>query len=161
VASLLFSQFLASRLLSTAFLGGAYVVGGAGVLAYLVTFPGVFGTTFAPQAAPLLWVWWHCTFPLAVIVALYFDREKKYTREKHTARLWVGGVAPVRGEGAGIVYDKRGDILTDQHVVSGANSIMVTFPSGRKAPAKLVGSDTGADLAVQRHLRQQQSAPVS
>jgi putative serine protease PepD len=57
---------------------------------------------------------------------------------------------PTRGEGAGIVYDKRGDILTDEHVVAGANSITVTFPNGRKAPAKVVGSDTGADLAVIR-----------
>ncbi len=60
------------------------------------------------------------------------------------------GQGPTRGEGAGIVYDKRGDILTDQHVVSGANSITVTFADGHKAPAKLVGSDTGADLAVIR-----------
>jgi putative serine protease PepD len=60
------------------------------------------------------------------------------------------GQGPTRGEGAGIVYDKRGDILTDQHVVAGANSITVTFPSGHKVSAKLVGSDTGADLAVIR-----------
>jgi putative serine protease PepD len=60
------------------------------------------------------------------------------------------GQAPTRGEGAGMVYDKRGDILTDQHVVAGANSITVTFPNGRKAPARVVGSDTGADLAVIR-----------
>ncbi len=54
------------------------------------------------------------------------------------------------GEGAGVVYDKRGDIVTDEHVVSGAQSITVTFPNGTKAKARLVGSDTGADLAVIR-----------
>jgi putative serine protease PepD len=54
------------------------------------------------------------------------------------------------GEGAGVVFDKQGDILTDQHVVSGASSITVNFPDGTKAPATLVGSDTGADLAVIR-----------
>ena len=52
------------------------------------------------------------------------------------------------GEGAGVVYDKKGDILTDEHVVSGAAQITVNFPDGTKAPAKVVGSDTGADLAV-------------
>jgi len=52
------------------------------------------------------------------------------------------------GEGAGVVFDKKGDILTDQHVVSGASSITVNFPDGTKAPATVVGSDTGADLAV-------------
>jgi putative serine protease PepD len=55
-----------------------------------------------------------------------------------------------QGEGAGVVFDKKGDILTDQHVVSGANQITVKFPSGRKASARIVGSDTGADLAVIR-----------
>ncbi|HTU86571.1 MAG TPA: trypsin-like peptidase domain-containing protein [Solirubrobacteraceae bacterium] len=54
------------------------------------------------------------------------------------------------GEGAGVVYDKNGDIITDEHVVSGATSITVTFPNGVKAPASLVGSDTGDDVAVIR-----------
>jgi putative serine protease PepD len=54
------------------------------------------------------------------------------------------------GEGAGVVYDKQGDIITDEHVVSGANSITVTFPDGVKASATLVGSDTGDDVAVIR-----------
>src|SRR5580704_17139690 len=54
------------------------------------------------------------------------------------------------GEGAGVVFDKKGDILTDEHVVSGASKITVNFPDGTKAPATLVGSDTGADLAVIR-----------
>ncbi len=52
------------------------------------------------------------------------------------------------GEGAGVVFDKRGYIVTDEHVVSGAQSITVTFPDGFKTKARLVGSDTGADLAV-------------
>jgi putative serine protease PepD len=56
----------------------------------------------------------------------------------------------VEGEGAGVVYDKRGDIVTDEHVVSGAQSITVTFPDGTKAKAHVVGADTGADLAVIR-----------
>jgi putative serine protease PepD len=54
------------------------------------------------------------------------------------------------GEGAGVVFDKKGDILTDQHVVSGANKLTVTFSDGSTAPASIVGSDTGADLAVIR-----------
>jgi putative serine protease PepD len=54
------------------------------------------------------------------------------------------------GEGSGVVFDKKGDILTDQHVVSGANKVIVTFSDGSTAPATIVGSDTGADLAVIR-----------
>ena len=54
------------------------------------------------------------------------------------------------GEGAGVVFDKKGDILTDQHVVSGASKVTVTFSNGVKAPATVLGSDTGSDLAVIR-----------
>ena len=32
------------------------------------------------------------------------------------------------GEGAGVVYDTKGDILTDEHVVAGATSVKVTLP---------------------------------
>src|SRR5262249_51911042 len=61
-----------------------------------------------------------------------------------------GQQQPTAGEGAGVVFDKKGDILTDQHVGSGAPKITVNSPDGTKAPATLVGSDTGADLAVIR-----------
>jgi putative serine protease PepD len=54
------------------------------------------------------------------------------------------------GEGSGVVFDKKGDILTDQHVVAGASKVIVTFSDGSTAPATIVGSDTGADLAVIR-----------
>ncbi len=55
------------------------------------------------------------------------------------------------GTGTGFVLDTRGHILTNNHVVDGARSsadISVTFSSGETARAKLVGKDTGYDLAV-------------
>ncbi len=58
------------------------------------------------------------------------------------------GQQQTQGEGAGVVYDSKGDIITDEHVVTGANSIKVTFPGGHTANATVVGSDTGADVAV-------------
>ncbi len=61
-----------------------------------------------------------------------------------------GQTQKTEGEGAGVVFDKKGDIITDEHVVSGASSITVNFPDGTKAPATVVGSDTGADTAVIR-----------
>jgi putative serine protease PepD len=51
-------------------------------------------------------------------------------------------------QGSGFVYDTQGDIVTDQHVVAGANSISVRFPNGATYKAKLVGSDASSDLAV-------------
>jgi S1-C subfamily serine protease len=52
------------------------------------------------------------------------------------------------GEGAGVVYDTKGDILTDQHVVANANSVKVHFQNGQTADAKVLGSDPSTDVGV-------------
>jgi len=52
------------------------------------------------------------------------------------------------GEGAGVVYNKDGYILTDEHVVTGAVSITVTFQNGYQASAKLIGTDPSSDVGV-------------
>src|SRR2546423_5543718 len=43
-----------------------------------------------------------------------------------------GGGQQTQGEGAGMVYDDKGDILTDEHVVQGSSSVTVTFEDGKK-----------------------------
>jgi serine protease Do len=50
--------------------------------------------------------------------------------------------------GSGFVWDQNGDIVTNNHVVAGANKIEVTFSDGTTVPAKLVGTDPDSDLAV-------------
>jgi putative serine protease PepD len=62
--------------------------------------------------------------------------------------LFNFGQQETQGEGAGVVYNDKGDIVTDEHVVSGASSVKVNFPSGHSANATVVGADTGADVAV-------------
>ncbi len=52
------------------------------------------------------------------------------------------------GQGSGFVINYDGHIVTNQHVVDGANEIEVNFSSGLKAWAELVGSDSDSDLAV-------------
>jgi putative serine protease PepD len=52
------------------------------------------------------------------------------------------------GEGAGVVYDSKGDILTDEHVVTGATSVKVTFQDGKTATAKVLGTDPSTDVGV-------------
>jgi putative serine protease PepD len=59
-----------------------------------------------------------------------------------------GGSQQTQGEGAGVVYDTKGDILTDEHVVSGATSVTVTLEDGHKVSAKVVGTDPSTDVAV-------------
>lgn len=50
--------------------------------------------------------------------------------------------------GSGFVFDEEGHIITNAHVVSAAESILVTFNDGYVAPAQVVGTDNYSDLAV-------------
>ena len=52
--------------------------------------------------------------------------------------------------GSGIVFDDRGDVVTNAHVVDGATQFIVTLASGASHPATLVGADNGNDIAVIR-----------
>lgn len=55
-----------------------------------------------------------------------------------------------QGLGTGVVVDRRGHILTNYHVVEGADQVTVKFSDGTLARAKVVGSDPSNDLAVIR-----------
>jgi S1-C subfamily serine protease len=50
--------------------------------------------------------------------------------------------------GSGFVWDKEGHIVTNNHVVAGADTISVTFYDGTTVPGKVVGADPASDLAV-------------
>jgi 2-alkenal reductase len=50
--------------------------------------------------------------------------------------------------GSGFVYDKQGHIITNAHVVEGATSLEVDFPSGVKTTGTIVGEDLDSDIAV-------------
>ncbi|MDX6466480.1 MAG: hypothetical protein QOI27_1520 [Gaiellaceae bacterium] len=52
------------------------------------------------------------------------------------------------GLGSGIVFDSHGDIVTNNHVVTGATSFTVTTSTGERYPAKLVGAFPPDDIAV-------------
>jgi len=54
------------------------------------------------------------------------------------------------GLGSGIVFDSKGDIVTNFHVVRGASSFTVTTSNGKRYSAKLVGTFEPDDLAVVR-----------
>jgi S1-C subfamily serine protease len=52
------------------------------------------------------------------------------------------------GSGSGVIYNTGGDIVTNNHVISGASSIRVTLSDGKTYAAKVVGTDQADDLAV-------------
>jgi S1-C subfamily serine protease len=56
----------------------------------------------------------------------------------------------VEALGSGFVIDRRGDILTNEHVVAGGRHIRVGFSNGSSYPATVVGSDPSTDIAVVR-----------
>jgi serine protease Do len=58
------------------------------------------------------------------------------------------GVFPAKGAGSGVIVRPDGYILTNNHVVAGATTIQVSLLGGKTYPAKIVGTDPLADLAV-------------
>ena len=52
------------------------------------------------------------------------------------------------GVGSGFVFDKMGHIITNAHVVNGANKIVITFLDGRSYNAEIIGADEFTDIAI-------------
>lgn len=53
-----------------------------------------------------------------------------------------------RGTGSGFIINKDGDIITNAHVVSGADKVTVILKDGRQIEGKVLGSDEMTDIAV-------------
>jgi serine protease DegS len=53
-----------------------------------------------------------------------------------------------RSLGSGVIVDAKGTIVTNQHVISGADSIMVQLADGRISEATIVGQDPDTDIAI-------------
>src|SRR5713226_1287567 len=58
------------------------------------------------------------------------------------------GVFPQQGAGSGVIVSPDGYILTNNHVVEGAQQIKVTLLSGKTYAARLIGADRFSDVAV-------------
>lgn len=72
------------------------------------------------------------------------------------------GAVPQEGTGSGFVYDKQGRIITNNHVIEGAQKLDVTFSDDTAVSATIVGTDPSTDLAViQVDLPAEKLEPVS
>jgi serine protease Do len=124
----------------------AFLAGGLG---------GVAGTTIsapAAQTAPARVV---TAQPVAQISAayvasvVYAQASPAVVEIQTTAQLGRGRYA-VAGTGSGFVVDSGGLIMTNQHVIAGARTIMVQFSSGDQQTAAVIASDSDHDLALLR-----------
>src|ERR1700761_2245874 len=87
------------------------------------------------------------------VVNIYTAR---LVRERAPSPLsqWFGEYFPnnrqriERSLGSGVIVDAKGTIVTNQHVIAGADSIRVQLADGRIADATIVGQDPDTDLAI-------------
>jgi serine protease Do len=80
--------------------------------------------------------------PAVVGVVKYEQRGNAYSGSSQSAES---------GTGSGVIFKKSGDrayIVTNNHVVEGANKVEISLTGGEKVPAKIVGADPLTDLAV-------------
>ena len=77
--------------------------------------------------------------------------QQQYERVVSAVLPSVVQISTAQGLGSGVVYDRRGDIVTNAHVVGSATNVQVRLASGSKAlPAAVVGVFAPDDLAVIR-----------
>ncbi len=70
----------------------------------------------------------------------FFNKQQQKNKEQPPSR--------VQSVGSGFVVDESGIVITNNHVIDGADDIQITFQDGSKLKAELVGRDTKVDVAV-------------
>lgn len=81
-----------------------------------------------------------------VVPSTVFVTQKKLVRD-----LWAGTAAEVpAGSGSGFIWDKKGHVVTNYHVIDGAQGVSVTLHDHKTYAAKIVGDEKRKDIAVLR-----------
>jgi S1-C subfamily serine protease len=94
------------------------------------------------------------TMPAVVSIAIRDGVNAKNSSQGKTQRVQQATSTPpaerqLRPSGSGVVIDPdEGFILTNAHVIEGADEITVAFNDGAELPAQRIGSDAGTDIAV-------------
>ncbi len=84
---------------------------------------------------------------IAEIVAKNADAVVEIVVESTGVGIW-GQTTLQEGAGSGIIVNSDGYIVTNYHVIEGANSVTVTLHNGDEYKASIIGGDDAADLAV-------------
>ncbi|MCC7383142.1 MAG: trypsin-like peptidase domain-containing protein [Deltaproteobacteria bacterium] len=94
--------------------------------------------------------------PSVVSIGAEIVEENPFSRSTPFDRLWRDFYGQQRREptsqslGSGVIIDKTGLVLTNEHVIARANSITVTLRDRRTFAAEVVGADPAFDVAVLR-----------
>jgi serine protease Do len=62
--------------------------------------------------------------------------------------MGFNNVIPRKGNGSGVIISPDGHLLTNEHVIAGADEVLVKLNDGTKVKADLIGKDSRTDLAV-------------
>lgn len=76
----------------------------------------------------------------------FFGDPREY--EQNSENGGTGTPEMQQGLGSGVIVSEKGYVLTNHHVIKGADSISVTLADGRTVDAKIIGVDPDTDLAV-------------
>ena len=88
------------------------------------------------------------------VVSVYSTKKvRQQMRVNPLLRQFFGDQVPQReseeqGLGSGVIVSADGYVLTNNHVVAGADSLQVLLPDGREFEAELIGADPKTDVAV-------------
>ncbi len=75
-----------------------------------------------------------------------FEKDESGVVKVNVQRSETANVA--NGVGSGFVFDKKGHIITNAHVINDAKKIIITFLDGRSYNAEIIGIDEFTDIAV-------------
>jgi S1-C subfamily serine protease len=136
-----------AALVAAAALGGGAAVGAvallggldAGTTVVTETSPQATSQTAAPKVAP--------TLSVNDIYERAASGVVQITSRSRVADAFAPTTAP-RALGSGLVVDKAGHIVTNFHVIEGADEIRVSFSNRDTVEATLVGTDPSTDLAL-------------
>ena len=131
-----------AALLVTAVLGGVVAVGAVALLGGLEGDTTVITET-ASSPSPAL-----ASPANAMSVNEIYERTASGVVQITSTSGNIGGASQQQALGSGFVLDKAGHIVTNYHVIQGADQIRVSFSNRDTVEAQLVGSDPSTDLAV-------------
>ena len=131
-----------AALLATAVLGGVVAVGAVALLGGLEGDTTVITET-ASSPNPRL-----ASPAKAMSVNEIYERASSGVVQITSTSGNIGGASQQQALGSGFVIDKAGRIVTNYHVIQGADEIRVSFSNRDTVEAQLVGSDPSTDLAV-------------